>query len=156
MGKEYDDIFALVASVRSDAPAVVRTMQDLEAEEAELAEQIKALQAKQKTLKNAREELKKRMADAVEATGMWYIDTDQYKFQLKNNGGVQPLKITGDVPDSFQKIVMEPDKKKIRAALDSGQKLEFAHLEERGKHLVITPKVTEGYDKSLDAKEIIW
>ena len=43
----------------------------------------------------------------------------------------------GDVPNDYLKVIYEPDKDKIRQALEDGTELPFAHLEEKGKHVVI-------------------
>ena len=66
------------------------------------------------------------------------IKTEHFKLKICNNGGQLPMKVTGDVPNNFQKVILEPDNKKIREALEKGENLGFAHLEERGKHLRIS------------------
>ena len=65
------------------------------------------------------------------------IQTDLHVFTVCKNGGKQPMEITGDVPDEFQRIVYETDTEKIRKALEDGIELSFAHLNERGEHLRI-------------------
>lgn len=150
---EFDET---VAAIATKAPAVVQMMQDMDARETQLAEQIKKLQAEKKMVSSFKEDMKCQLTEAVKATGQKTIATDQFIFTLKGNGGQQPLEITGEVPDSFQKVVMEVDKKKIRTALEAGEKLEFAHLGERGSHLVVTKRESLGYDKTLDAKDIVW
>jgi hypothetical protein len=65
------------------------------------------------------------------------ITTDFHVFSVCKNGGKQPLEITGEVPDNFKRVVYETDTEKIRTALENGEQLDFAHLEERGEHLRI-------------------
>jgi hypothetical protein len=60
------------------------------------------------------------------------IQTEHFRLSIAENGGLQPMKITGEVPPEFCKL--EPDTKRIREALSNGE-LDFAHLEERGVHL---------------------
>ena len=47
------------------------------------------------------------------------------------------MEITGDVPDNYKRIVYEVDRERIRADLEQGAELPFAHLNERGTHLRI-------------------
>jgi hypothetical protein len=65
------------------------------------------------------------------------IKTDLHIFTVCRNGGKQPMEITGEVPDNYKRIVYETDTEKIRAALEAGEELTFAHLNERGTHLMI-------------------
>jgi hypothetical protein len=44
------------------------------------------------------------------------------------------------VPDAFCRIKREPDKTKIKAALEAGERLNWASLEQSEKHLVIRTK----------------
>jgi hypothetical protein len=85
----------------------------------------------------------KRMKDALQNTmieiGKPEIKTDLHRFKLVNNGGLQPLKIISVVPNEYTKkeVIIKPDNDKIRQAIKDGQELDFARLEERGKHLKI-------------------
>lgn len=79
--------------------------------------------------------MKTAIMDAIRATGDSKFKTDHFKFSIARNGGLQPLKITGEVSDSFMVLKPEPDMKAIRTALEEGFELPFAHLEERGVHL---------------------
>ena len=97
-----------------------------------------------KRLKNAADRYKKRretmmarIKAAMEEMGVTEIEGEYNKAKIVNNGGVLPLKVDGDVPESFTKITIEPDNDLIRKALDEGQQLDFAHFEERGTHLKI-------------------
>lgn len=150
---EFDETIAAIAT---RAPAVVEMMKDMDVRESYISDQIKKLQAEKKLIASYKDDMKRQLTEALKATGKKTIATDRFIFTLKANGGQQPMEITGDVPDSFQKVVMEVDKKKIRAALEAGEKLEFAHLEERGHHVVVTERETLGYDKTQDAKDIVW
>ena len=74
---------------------------------------------------------------AMDAAGKDSIPAGEYTLKIAKNGGLQPMKIDGEVPDSFMKVIYEPDNSKIREALKNGENLGFAHLEERGRHLNI-------------------
>lgn len=72
--------------------------------------------------------------EAMRLTGKDKLPTEHYKLSIAKNGGLAPLKITGDVPAGFCKL--EPDNSLIRKALEAGDgDIGWAHLEERGVHL---------------------
>ena len=105
------------------------------------AEMIKAemdrLSARKTAIDNAVKRMKEALLTSMQITGRSEIKTDLHTIKIAKNGGKAPLEITGDVPDSFTKITIEPDKDKIRDALEKGEKLDFAELKERGVHLNI-------------------
>lgn len=99
------------------------------------------LEADQRALQaiRAKEDLvKTRMMDAVRATGENKVKTGRATYAIQNNGGALPMPVDEDnVPEDYCEILLRPDKKKIKAALDAGEKLDFAHFEPRGQHLRI-------------------
>lgn len=116
---------------------VIRT---LEADEKAFQEEADFYLKKATTIKNNIKRLKTAIMNTMIATEQTDIKSDLFAFKVQNNGGKKPLIIDGDVPDSMTKVIIEPDKEKIRAfleGLDSDDTCAWAHLEERGKHLVI-------------------
>ena len=108
---------------------------DMEAQKAkEISEQFK-IKAMRRTDSIAR--MKQALKDAMVRIGVQSIDTGDYTIKLQKNGGKQPLVIDGDVPESMCKVILEPDKDRIRAEIEDGKKLPYAHLMERGQHIVI-------------------
>jgi len=105
------------------------------------AKQAKALELEFKHKKEVRENriklMKERIRDAMLIAQVDELDAGKFKIKLKGNGGLEPLKITGDVPDNYKKIIVENDTELIRKALQEGKELDFAHLEPRGKHIEI-------------------
>lgn len=99
--------------------------------------EIQRLKSLSTVLDNNIKRIKSRLKTAMEAMGKTEIKTDLNTFKIVNNGGKLPLKITGDVPDKYQKMIYEVDNDKIRADLDAGKELPFAHYEDRGTHLRI-------------------
>lgn len=92
-----------------------------------------------KTLENNMIRLNDYMKMCMENAGIKEIETDMHRFKIVKNGGKLPLKIDGGVPENFIKteVKQSPDNDKIRKALESGECLTFAHLEDRGTHLKI-------------------
>ena len=100
--------------------------------------EIKRLQEWKRTIENhdkrMREVLLYVMRDKL---GQKKIQTDLHTFTVCKNGGKQAVDIFAEVPDSFQRIIYEPDTNKIREALENGEDLPFAKLLERGEHVRI-------------------
>ena len=69
------------------------------------------------------------------------VETARYKLTLANNGGKAPLIVDDefvlDLPDEYLEWSAEPDRAKIRAALEAGEVLTFARLGERGQSMRI-------------------
>ena len=80
-----------------------------------------------------------RLLQAFEARGTRKIETARYAVSVVGNGGKQPLLLDVEVPVEWNRTVtkVEPDREKIRLALEAGQALPFARLGERGKRLAI-------------------
>ena len=88
---------------------------------------------------NAVKRLKQRLADAMIMLGKDEIQAGDNTIKLQNNGGKAPLIFAEDkkIPESYMKVILQPDNDRIREALENGEKLDFAHIGERGKHIKI-------------------
>lgn len=84
--------------------------------------------------------MKARLKMYFEANGITKIETAKHAFTIAGNGGKLPLVIDENTkpeaaPECFQKVTVDFDQDAIRAALESGEELDFARLGERGTHL---------------------
>ena len=100
--------------------------------------------AKKATVRANRQKwMKERMLNYLELTRQPKVITEKgLTVALQNNGGILPMKINematvDTVPPSYVRVIRELDNDKIREDLESGKKLDFAHLEPRGKHVRI-------------------
>ena len=153
---EYNDLYDLMTDPEIDEDAILDTLEGLEGEieakaegyltvmdrismeitacERQVDEWTQRLKVRQNRLKT----LKQKIVLAMESINMKELNAGERIFKICNNGGVQPMDVDKEnVPDSYQRIIYEPDMKKIRDALESGTELSFARLEPRGKHLRI-------------------
>ena len=124
--------------VKADGYAVV--LAEIEGRINTVNREIGRLEAIESALSNTRRRMIDRLKTAMEDIGKKEIKTDLHRFKIVGNGGKQPLDINeGCVPEEYTKteIKQVPDKDKIRKALESGECLTFAHLEDRGTHLKI-------------------
>lgn len=107
---------------------------DMEVKQAKEVSQMFADKAKVR--ENHIKRMKEALKTAMETAGTDQIEAGAFTIKLQKNGGLQPLKITGDVPENMTKVIVEPDTDRIREYLKDNE-CEWAHLEERGKHIVI-------------------
>ena len=114
-----------------------KIMKNLTAEVEGLKAEENRLSQRRKSIENNIKFLKKNLETAMILTGKRKFKTALFSFSIQPNGGKQSLDIHSDVPEEYQKIVIEPDNDKIREALESGKKLDFAVLKERGEGLRI-------------------
>ena len=128
---------ALGGSLEEKADNYAKYIADLEGEIAGIDKEL----ARLTDMKNSRKAkiafLKQHLQQAMVATGKTKFKTKLFSFGIARNGGKIPVTITDDVPKSWCKVKYDPDKDKIREALESGKKLRFASLGERGEHLTI-------------------
>lgn len=128
---------AVVGEISVKCDSYVAVMTNLESRSDLYKAEAKRLQAAAGVIDNNISRMKERLKYALESMGKTEIAGTYNKVKIVKNGGLAPLKITGQVPDCFTKITVEADNKRIREALADGQELDFAHLEERGTHLKI-------------------
>lgn len=121
--------------VKADNYAAVIT--EISASVKKFDEEINRLTARRNAMENNIKRMKTALLEAMQQMNVPEIQGQHFKLKIQNNGGQKPLKITGDVPDNYKRIVYEDDKERIRKDLEAGKKLDFAHLEERGQHLRI-------------------
>jgi hypothetical protein len=87
--------------------------------------------------------LKLRIKNYLDGTGQKKVLTNSgFAVTVVGNGGKKPMKLDdAAVPPEFCKVIPEqivPDKDAIRKALEAGQSLPFAELQERGTRLSIS------------------
>ena len=127
---------ALTGELEVKSVGYVNVIKQLEMEAKQAKEVSQMFADKQKTRENHIKQMKEALQMAMEQIGTDQIDAGAFKIKLQKNGGLEPLKITGEVPQNMTKVIVEPDNDKIREFLKNNE-CEWAHLEERGKHIVI-------------------
>lgn len=132
-----DTLESLRGDLTNKAGGYTHVIKQLEMEANECDRICKEFKAKKEKRENAIKRMKEALIGAMDAAGMTELPAGEFTLKIAKNGGVQPLKIDGEVPDNFKKIIYEDDKDKIRKALVDGEELSFAHLEPRGRHLNI-------------------
>lgn len=124
--------------VKAEGYAIVN--QELQTKIDGITREIDRLMAWRSAVMANKRRLNEALMGAMEAMGKRKLETEHFRISIARNGGKQPMYVTPsveDIPEAFIVRKPEPDKEKIRAALEAGEELGFAHLEERGQHLNI-------------------
>lgn len=132
-----DTLEAIEGEIEEKADGYAKIIRELEAMRDARKEEMYRQQEGARVLDNKIKLLKQNLFNAMKQTGKTKFATNLFTFNIAKNGGKQPLTIDGDVPEEYQKIIKENDNEKIRADLESGKELPFAHLEPRGESLRI-------------------
>lgn len=134
-----DTLEGLQGEISQKAESYVALINQFEMEAAAADLKQKQFKARMDARKNAVKRLKEALLAGMQMMDVKEMQAGDYKLKIAKNGGVQPLKITGDVPDNMTKVIVEPDNDKIRAFLKEqpDNACEWAELQERGVHLTI-------------------
>lgn len=131
-----DTLESLMGALEVKSCGYANVIKQLEMEQKQAEEVSKMFADKANVRKNNIKRMKEALKMAMETAGTDKLEAGAFTIKLQNNGGLQPLKITGEVPDNMTKVIVEPDTERIREFLKDNE-CEWAHLEERGKHIVI-------------------
>lgn len=133
-----DTLEAVLGEIENKADGYAVVMAEIEGRADIVAKEINRLKAIEDALTATHKRMKDRLKSAMEEIGKKEIKTDLHRFKIINNGGKQPMIVDeACVPESYKRVELVTDKDKIRKALEAGECLTFAHLEERGTHLKI-------------------
>ena len=135
-----DTLEAVLGQIEVKADGYAAVMSEIEGRANIVAKEINRLKAIEDRLVATHKRMEERLKTAMEEIGTKEIKTDLHRFKIVGNGGKVPMTVDkGCVPDEYMKkeVKMIPNKDKIRKALESGERLTFAHLEDRGTRLKI-------------------
>lgn len=121
---------------KADSYAVV--MNEIDGDVAKIDAEIKRLQSRKTMLETNKLRIGETLKGMMVALNKTKFKTTLHSFGVVGNGGLKPLKVTGEVPEEFKKVktTIENDNDKIRKYLEENE-CEWAHLEERGTRLSI-------------------
>lgn len=143
LSEEYDEQAVLDTleitdfEIEEKAENYAKIMRNIDSDVAAIKAEIERLSERAKRYEARKKVLSDNLFAAMKITGKTKFKTPMFSFSIAKNGGKQPLDVYGEVPDDYKKVITEPDKDKIRKALESGESLEFAILQERGERLSI-------------------
>ena len=132
-----DTLEASLGNIEAEAENLIVVTKEIESDIDKFDKEIDRLTKQKKYMENSVSRVKNAIMNAMQTIGIPKLKTEHFKLSVAKNGGLRPLKITGEVSDSFMILEPKPDMKRIREALEEGRELDFATLEERGVHLCI-------------------
>ena len=132
-----DTLESIEGDIEDKADNYAKIIRELETRSKARKEEAQRLTESAKVFENRIKALKSNLFNAMKETGKTKFATNLFSFNIAKNGGKQPLTIDGEVPAEYTRTITENDTDKIRQALENGEKLTFAHLEERGESLRI-------------------
>lgn len=132
-----DTLEGLTGEIELKADSYAVVISEFDAQIEKIDKEIARLSAIRSACDNSVQTMKRRLMQAMKDMDMPEIKTDFHTFKIQKNGGKRKVEVTGDVPDSYTKIIYQPDMERIRSDLEDGKELEFAELAPRGEHLRI-------------------
>lgn len=133
----FDTLESIDGEIEDKADGYAKIIKELETKRDARKAEAKRLTDNVALFDNKIKRLKQNLFNAMKATGKTNFTTNLFTFRIQRNGGKRTLTIDGEVPEEYTKTVIENDTDKIRQALESGEKLPFAHLEAQGESLRI-------------------
>ena len=132
-----DTMEGIEGEIEIKADGYARVMKQLEATSANLEFEEKRLMNRRKTIDRNIKRMKQALQDAMIATGKPKFKTDLFSFTIRKNPASVVIDHATCIPPEFL-IPQDPevDKKAIKAAIDRGDDIKFAHLEQ-GESLII-------------------
>lgn len=134
-----DSLEGVQGELEVKAANYIYVIQQIEME-ADRAEQLEYEWSMKKKIRRSNvARLKQALKDVMTVTDQPELRAGDYTLKIVKNGGVAPLIIDKPdaVPDNMTKVIIEPDKDRIRQYLDEGNSCKWAHIAERGTHLSI-------------------
>ena len=132
-----DTLESIDGEIEDKADGYAKIIKELEARRDARKIEAKRLTDSATLFDNRIKRLKQSLFNTMKQTGKTKFATELFTFNIAKNGGKQALTIDGEVPEEYTKTIIENDTDKIRADLESGKELSFAHLEPRGESLRI-------------------
>lgn len=132
-----DTLESLGYDLEDKADGYAKVMRELGGQALILKSEIDRLSNRKRTIESNIKRMKLSLQEAMKVAGKTKFKTELFSFNIAKNGGKQALDIYDKVPEEYSVIKHEPDKDKIRQALESGKELPFAILQERGESLRI-------------------
>lgn len=135
----FDDTLAcIMAELEVKADGYANVIKQLEMESKQAEEIEKEFRQKKEIRARRVKKMKDAIRDAMMVANTKELNAGKFTIKLQKNGGLEPMVIDKpeEVPDNMKVIKYENDNAKIREYLKDHQ-VDWAHIEERGSHVVI-------------------
>lgn len=135
-----DTMEAVECEIEEKAENVAKVLAEMTAVMNGLKEEEERLHQKRMDIDKKKQSLKKRLQELMECTGKTSFKTKLFSFSIQKNGGKIPVIVdvdTSELPDDMVMISEKPDTEALRKYIEEHGECKYAHFGERGESLRI-------------------
>lgn len=125
-----DTLEGLEYEVELKADAYAKIIRQVEGNIATVDAEIKRLQGFKKLLEGNVDTMKGNLENTMKVTGKTKFKTDLFSFRIQKNPVSVKIDNEDDVPPEYLKITTSVNKTAIKEAIESGEDIPYAHLEQ--------------------------
>ena len=126
-----DTLEGIEGSIEVKADGYAKVIKELTARKEALDAEVARLQNRSRTIDNNIKRIKENLTFCMVAIDKRKIKTDLFSFSVQKNQASVKFDIPEEeVPDEYMRIKKEPDKTSIKKAIESGEEITWAHLEQ--------------------------
>jgi hypothetical protein len=127
-----DTLQAIDGEIEEKADGYAKVIKELKADADKLSAEIKRLTDRKKAIENNISNMQEMLTFAMQTTGKTKFKTELFNFNIQKNPPSLVIDYENNIPLDF--YIAQPskvDKDKIKSLLLSGEKLSFAHIEQK-------------------------
>ena len=125
-----DTMEALTLELEDKADGYAKAIRTLKGEVEAIKAEIDRLTKRKTAIENHIAAMNDNLEQSMIATGKEKFKTDLFSFNIQNNPVSVVIDDPDNIPDEFYKIEMKVSKAFIKEAIETGQDVPFAHLEQ--------------------------
>ena len=126
-----DTLEGIEGSIEIKADGYAKVIKELTARKEALDAEVARLQNRSRTIDNNIKRIKENLTFCMVAIDKRKIKTDLFSFSVQKNQASVKFDIPEEeVPDEYMRIKKEPDKTSIKKAIEAGEEITWAHLEQ--------------------------
>ena len=125
-----DTMEALTLELEDKADGYAKAIRTLKGEVEAIKAEIDRLTKRKTAIENHIAAMNDNLEQSMIATGKEKFKTDLFSFNIQNNPVSVVIDDPDNIPDEFYKIEMKVSKAFIKEAIEAGQDVPFAHLEQ--------------------------
>lgn len=125
-----DTLEALTGDIEVKADGYGKVIRQLEADQKAIEGEIDRLERRKDTIKNRIRTMKESLQKAFTALDIQKMKTDLFTIYIQKNAPSVIIDDPESVPDEYYKVKKELSKTTIKEAIEAGEDIPFAHLEQ--------------------------
>lgn len=125
-----DTLDALTGDIEVKSDGYGKVIRQLEADQKAIESEIDRLESRKTTIKNRIKTMKESLQAAFMALDIQKMKTDLFTIYIQKNAPSVIIDDPESVPDEYYKVKKELSKTTIKEAIEAGEDIPFAHLEQ--------------------------